>query len=443
MEPLYPFDVFVSYRWVSPDQHWVREQLEPALMGAGLRVFLDVNDFVPGRDLILEMTRAGAESARALCIMSPDHFEGNRMVSFESLAARRKDPSGAESRLIPLLLRRTDIPEWLRGLVPVDWTDERGLAREWRKLLTVLGARSFEAPPPNRIDVAREGDSQSPSVLPARPARIASVLNMVPREGFGFGYDIVLTNDGHENLFVEKIEIAGERAMQIDGAGALVDRVSYDVVLDSWIGEEETNPVTGVAYASSSPDFGSECSGAITYEVNTQTQEKWWRYAISVPVVMRIPAKDRVIVSLRFRRNMRSVAQRWTEGYSRGFHEPNIVIRDEHLLTAKLQGGGALSHEVDLKLLTFLLGREELVEGRGNLLPIVSSSMRDGEEYVSEARQATPAHARELLEQALSRYRMADKLLSLLPRDYQDHRHSINRAIRMLERELSDPRGIN
>jgi hypothetical protein len=133
----YPYDVFVSYRWVSPDQHWVREQLEPALTGSGLRVFLDVNDFVPGRDLILEMTRAGAESARALCVLSPDYFEGNRMVSFESLMARRRDPSGAESCLIPLVLRRTDIPEWMRGLVHVDWTDESGRAREWRKLLTV------------------------------------------------------------------------------------------------------------------------------------------------------------------------------------------------------------------------------------------------------------------------------------------------------------------
>ena len=33
MPPWYSYDVFVSYRWVSPDQLWVREQLEPALKG--------------------------------------------------------------------------------------------------------------------------------------------------------------------------------------------------------------------------------------------------------------------------------------------------------------------------------------------------------------------------------------------------------------------------
>ena len=54
----YPYDVFVSYRWVSPDREWVRDQLEPALTKSGLRVCLDVNDFVPGRDVMLEMTRA-------------------------------------------------------------------------------------------------------------------------------------------------------------------------------------------------------------------------------------------------------------------------------------------------------------------------------------------------------------------------------------------------
>ena len=76
-------DVFISYRWVDPDQRWVREQLAPALRNAGLAVLLDVDDFVPGRDLILEMTRAGHESRRVLCVLSPDYFDGNRMVAFE------------------------------------------------------------------------------------------------------------------------------------------------------------------------------------------------------------------------------------------------------------------------------------------------------------------------------------------------------------------------
>lgn len=149
------YDVFISYRWVEPDQTWVRDQLFPALKNAGLAVLLDVEDFVPGRDLMLEMTRAGTESRRALCVLSPQYFNGNRMVGFESLMARRSDPFGTESRLIPLLLRPTDLPEWLRGLIPIDWTDPRHYSREWQKLLKALDAtRDSIAPgPPGTNDV--------------------------------------------------------------------------------------------------------------------------------------------------------------------------------------------------------------------------------------------------------------------------------------------------
>jgi len=133
-------DVFISYRWVDPDQAWVREQLAPALRKAGLAVLLDVDDLVPGRDLILEMSRAGQESRHVLCVLSPDYFDGNRMVAFESLMARRLDPSGRESSLIPLVLRPTGLPEWLQGLIPIDWTNPSDHEREWRKLLKVLGA---------------------------------------------------------------------------------------------------------------------------------------------------------------------------------------------------------------------------------------------------------------------------------------------------------------
>jgi hypothetical protein len=71
------------------------------------------------------------------------------MVGFESLMARRLDPSGSEPGLIPLVLRSSELPEWLLGLIPINWTDPSYYAREWRKLLKVLGApREGPAPGP-------------------------------------------------------------------------------------------------------------------------------------------------------------------------------------------------------------------------------------------------------------------------------------------------------
>jgi len=155
------YDVFLSYRWVEPDQRWVRQQLVPALEKAGLNVLLDVDDFVPGRDLILEMERAASSSTRAICVMSPDYFEGNRMVQFESLMLRRSDPSGMESRLIPLILRPANLPERLRGLIAIDWTNPENHQREWKKLLRVLNAKHINAPAPHSIgraqDILQEG----------------------------------------------------------------------------------------------------------------------------------------------------------------------------------------------------------------------------------------------------------------------------------------------
>jgi TIR domain len=158
-EKVYAYDVFISYRWVTPDQEWVREQLYSALVKSGLKVCLDVEDFVPGRDLILEMERAGLESRHVLCVISPEYFEEGRMVEFESLSARRRDPVGRNSFLIPLILRDAKIPERVRGLIPISWTNPNDHSREWRKLLRVLGAANPDVPRPGAIQPREEPTS--------------------------------------------------------------------------------------------------------------------------------------------------------------------------------------------------------------------------------------------------------------------------------------------
>src|SRR5258706_1905793 len=145
---MHQYDVFISYRWSEPDPSWVRDQLTPALKSAGLKVCLDVEDFIPGRNIIIEMSRAGIESRCVLCVLSPDYFECNGAVAFESLSARGRDLTGRDSRLVPLILRSTDLPDWIRGLIPVDWTQEKDRNREWRKLLKALSASNLDCSAP-------------------------------------------------------------------------------------------------------------------------------------------------------------------------------------------------------------------------------------------------------------------------------------------------------
>ena len=154
------YDVFLSYTWVEPDQSWVRNDLYPALQRAGLRVCLDAEDFVPGRNLILEIDRAGNESRHVLCVLSPEYTEGNRMTLFESLAARASDAAGFTSTLVPLMLRETQTPKWLKNLVYVNWVDKSGHAREWRKLMRVLNAPNPDVAAPAPVGAAAQQEEQ-------------------------------------------------------------------------------------------------------------------------------------------------------------------------------------------------------------------------------------------------------------------------------------------
>lgn len=162
------WDVFVSYRWVKPDQEWVRTELVPQLRAAGLRVLLDVAEdgFVAGRDAICEMTRAGCESKRTLCVWTPEYFADDRAVWFEALQARRRDPQGRHSALVPLLLRQTEIPGEFSGLIPIDWTDPARRATEWARLLAVLGASQCDVPPPTGCSATPRGRATATRVAP-------------------------------------------------------------------------------------------------------------------------------------------------------------------------------------------------------------------------------------------------------------------------------------
>jgi serine/threonine protein kinase len=74
------------------------------------------------------------------------------MVHFESQMRRRQDPAGTQSALIPMIVRPSSLPEWIRGLVPLDWTgSDSERRREWKKLLKLLGAPAPTVDPPSAM----------------------------------------------------------------------------------------------------------------------------------------------------------------------------------------------------------------------------------------------------------------------------------------------------
>ena len=352
----YQYDVFLSYRWADPDQSWVRDHLAPALRASGLRVCLDVEDFIPGRDLILEMDRAGSESKRALCVLSPAYFDGNRMVGFEALMARRKDPMGLDSRLVHLLLSPVDVPEWLRGLVPIDWTRPTECAREWRKLLAVLEAPTLDAPQPTGPfpDSSPQGHALDAA---APPLQIQKVVRLSPRHGPGIGFDIVLRSRAPADIHLDAIELSGRVRIGAQGASTVIDRTVYRVELGSSLvapGDAmRSRRIQALVYEEADAQWGITGTARLEFELNTDQGFKRWEYFVSIPTFVRLQPGDRIAIRLLFRKKRLVTIRRFKRGKFKACATYGIQ-EDQHAIAGRLDTGLSVSAQVDSSFLEYI-----------------------------------------------------------------------------------------
>src|ERR1700754_1213203 len=144
----FTWDVFISYRRVTPDKEWVEEQLVPALDRTGLRVWLDKRNCGPG-NIYPATEKVIAESRQAICVVSPPYMKKIRKKGGLLFLEFRKllDSNTADEyqRLIPLLLGDGKVPEKIDELAAIDWTDPDTHRQEWKKLLRFLRVENTEA----------------------------------------------------------------------------------------------------------------------------------------------------------------------------------------------------------------------------------------------------------------------------------------------------------
>ena len=117
------FDVFISYS--SQDADWVRDWLLPRLEKAELRVCIDYRDFQIGVARLVNIERAIKRSTRTLLILTPNWVE-NEWNNFDALLLQTKDPAGLRRRLLPLMLRKCELPD---RLAPTDIPGQTGRKR--------------------------------------------------------------------------------------------------------------------------------------------------------------------------------------------------------------------------------------------------------------------------------------------------------------------------
>jgi hypothetical protein len=121
------YDTFISYS--HQDADWVRQTLLPRLERAGLRACIDFRDFEIGAPSLVNMENAVERSRKTLLVLTPA-WVTSEWTAFEALLIQTKDPAGRARRILPLLVKRCQLPGRLGIFTYLDLTapDEAALA---------------------------------------------------------------------------------------------------------------------------------------------------------------------------------------------------------------------------------------------------------------------------------------------------------------------------
>ena len=138
-------DFFISYN--KADKAWA-EWIAWQLEHAGYTVIVEVWDFRPGSNCILEMQKATSETERTLAVLSPDFLQAT-YTQPEWAAAFHKDPTGADRTLVPVRVRQCQPKGLLAAIVTIGLVglDEAGARIALLEGVRREGVRPTSPPP--------------------------------------------------------------------------------------------------------------------------------------------------------------------------------------------------------------------------------------------------------------------------------------------------------
>lgn len=120
----YQFDVFLSHS--SKDKDRVR-RLADALIGKGLRVWLDEQNIKIGDDITQAVAKGLEQSRRIVLCLTPDFLQ-SQWAESESNTVLFGDPANKARRLIPILLVDCQLPQFLGKYKYLNYCDESAVA---------------------------------------------------------------------------------------------------------------------------------------------------------------------------------------------------------------------------------------------------------------------------------------------------------------------------
>lgn len=135
--------VFISY---SPeDIDWAEDELRPRLEKSGVKVITG-EDLTGGATVSLNRERAIADTRRTIVVLSPE-WVANSWNSFEADLLVNLDPAAIRRKLLPVLLRKTEIPPRIARLTTRDLTNKK---RYNSRLAQLIRDIEDAVPPPPR-----------------------------------------------------------------------------------------------------------------------------------------------------------------------------------------------------------------------------------------------------------------------------------------------------
>ncbi|MFZ1752657.1 MAG: toll/interleukin-1 receptor domain-containing protein [Caldilineaceae bacterium] len=136
--------VFISY---SPeDIDWAEDELRPRLEASGVKVITGEN-LTGGVTVSLNRERAIADTRRTIVVLSPE-WVANSWNSFEADMLLHLDPAAVKRKLLPVLLRKTEIPPRIARLTIRDLTDKKRYASRLAQLIRDV-EDAVPLPPPD------------------------------------------------------------------------------------------------------------------------------------------------------------------------------------------------------------------------------------------------------------------------------------------------------
>ena len=157
----FKYDVFIAN--ASRDAEWVGDYLVPNLERAGLTFFSDTRTLNPGASYIKQVESAIVDSRSAILVISPAFISSVYAMREMELAVRLADED-KQRLIIPLVLRKVEIPSALRDFQLAIFTETENWDRQMVRLFETLGAPNKVTPLPS-IGVQKSTESKDTGII--------------------------------------------------------------------------------------------------------------------------------------------------------------------------------------------------------------------------------------------------------------------------------------